>query len=207
VRLREPAAFGAFAAPLLRDPSLALGTRRALAEHVFDLLPLPRGEDEAFSVSARAPRDLLAFAEFLIEGDVFTPLHLLHLVYALYLDRSLVTAVRASVGEAVLSHVIDAASAERVSALYASLHLSALAEAHAVEELRKILEGPRVRIGFKRLLARIVAPDVEGVAAWVVLAQEEGLLPREAATSSPEVVANLPRVQPAFAPLVVRWRR
>jgi hypothetical protein len=206
VRLREPRAFGAFAGEFIEDGSLAERTRVAMAGRVFDLLSLPRSEDEAFSVDMRAPPNLLVFARHLARADEFTPLHLLHLVYAVFLDRGLVAAVDVEVRSAVLEDVAAAASPDdRVSALYVSLHLSAVEEPEAMEELRTLLESGAVRWPFKRLVAGVVAPDVRGVAAWVQLAQDEGLLPSGLDPQDPSIHANLPRMHTAFAPLVARW--
>jgi len=206
VRLREPRAFGAFAGECIEEGSLAERTRVTMAGRVFDLLSLPRSEDEAFSVAMRAPPNLLVFARHLARADEFTPLHFLHLVYAIFLDRGLVAAVDADVRSGVLEDVAAAALPDdRVSALYVSLHLSAVEEPEAMEELRTLLESGAVRWPFKRLVAGVVAPDVRGVAAWVQLAQDEGLLPTGLDPQDPSIHANLPRMHTAFAPLVMKW--
>jgi len=206
VRLRSPEGFGAFAGGFLEDEGLAVGTRTAMAWRAFDLLTIPRREDEAFSVEARAPRNLLAFARHLIRVDAFTPLHLLHLVYAVFLDRGLISAVDGDVRADVLLHVASTAFPEdRASALYVSLHLSALEEAEAVQMLRAVLEASTVRWPFKRLVAKVAAPDVRGVAAWVRLAQDEGLLPMTLDPQDPSLHANLPRMHASFAELVASW--
>jgi hypothetical protein len=206
VRLRNPRAFGIFAEEHLADIGLAVDTRTALAERAFDLLALPRGEDEAFSLEARAPPNLLAFARHLAIVEAFSTLHLLHLVYAIFLDRSLVTAVDPEVRSAVLAHVAgNASSQDRVSALYVSLHVSALEESEASAELRALFEAHTTRWPFKRLVASIVSPDVRGVAAWVRLAQDESLLPQGLDPQDPSIHANLPRVHTAFAPIVAKW--
>jgi len=203
VRLLDPRAFGTFAGDLLADGGLGTDTRTALAERAFDLLSLPGREDEAFSVEARAPPNLLAFARHLVTTGAFTPFHLLHIVYAVFLDRSLVTAVDRDVRSAVLVHVAATASPDdRVSALYVSLHLSALEESEATAELRTLFESRITRWPFKRLVASVVAPDVRGVVAWVQLAQGEGLLPTGLDPQDSSIHANLPRMHAAFGPLV-----
>lgn len=206
VRLRDARAFGAFAGDLLGDGLLAAEARTAIAGRVFDLLSLPRSEDEAFAVELRAPPNLLAFARHLVLSDAFTPLHLLHLVYAVFLDRGLVAAVEPDVRSEVLAHVASSAPPDDpVSALYVSLHLSAVDEAEAVMELRELLESRTVRWPFKRLVARVVAPDVHGVAAWVRLAQDEGLLPQDLDPQDHSIHANLPRMHAAFLSMVAKW--
>src|SRR3972149_6857643 len=77
VRLRDPRIFGELAAELLVETTLPPATLRLVVEHAFDLLPLPRGEHEAFAVGARAPMRLLSLARFLVEADAFTVLHFL----------------------------------------------------------------------------------------------------------------------------------
>jgi len=203
VRLRDPRAFGTFAGDRLADDWLAAETRMALAERAFDLLAIPRHEDEPFSVETRGPHNLIALARHLIAASAFTPLHLLHIVYAVFLDRSLVAAVDRETRSAVLAYVAASASSDdRVSALYVSLHLSALEEPEATVELRSMFESAVPRWLFKRLVASVVAPDIRGVAAWVQLAQGEGLLPTDLDPLDPSIHVNLPRMHAAFGSLV-----
>src|SRR3989304_5504669 len=137
--------------------------------------PPTRGVAEPFSVETRGPHNLIALPRPLIAASAFTPLHLLHIVYAVFLDRSLVAAVDRETRSAVLAYVAASASSDdRVSALYVSLHLSALEEPEATVELRSMFESAVPRWLFKRLVAGVVAPDIRGVAAWGPLGQGGG---------------------------------
>lgn len=187
VRLRDPRAYGAFAAPLLEDDALSRDTQRALAAFAFDLLPIPADEREAFLVAARAPTELLAIASRL--GGDLTAEQVLHLVYAIYLDRALLTAASRRERTAVLHRVLE--SGERLAALYATMHLAAVPEAEAVRTLEAVLHDSGVPLPTRRGLEHVVRG---GPAAWLELAQDEGLLPRDLAADDPEGLANVPRL-------------
>ena len=194
VRLQDPRTFGLFAEPLLRDRRLRAATRRALADRVFDLLPIAPAESEVFLVDARAPPRLLAFAAHLAAMESFFELHLLHLVYAAFLDRPLVTRVPRAVRAAVLACALRfSRSAPTHALLYATLHLAAVPAGEAAVELRRLLRSPEVPSPLKRSLAAIAAADDGGAAEWLLLAQREGLLPQDMDAESPGALANVPR--------------
>jgi len=194
VRLQDARAFGLFAEPLLRDRRLRAATRRALADRVFDLLPIAPAESEVFLVDARAPPHLLAFAAHLAAREAFFELHLLHLVYAVFLDRALVTRVPKPTRSSVLACSAGfAPSAPTPALLYATLHLAAVPAGEAVAEMRRILRSVDIPSPFKRSLAAIAAQDDGGAAAWLRLAQREGLLPQDMAVESAGALANVPR--------------
>ncbi|MBI4415955.1 MAG: hypothetical protein HY557_03115 [Euryarchaeota archaeon] len=204
VRLRDPRVFGEFVEPLLRSRRLRAKTRVALADRAFDLLPIPR-DGQAFLVGSRAPQRLLAIAEYLAARDAFNPLHLLHLVYAVFLDRSLVTNVSKGTRSAILATVArSAGSLERVCALYATMHLASVPPREAAADLRAILSSHGAPQSLRRLLATVVASEGRPP-AWVELAKQEGLLSADASPDEPQVVAAVPRVHPRVATLARRW--
>lgn len=196
VRLRDPRIFGEFAAVLVNEDVLPQASLRAVVEHAFDLLPLPRGEHEAFAVSARAPPRLLALAPYLVDADAFTVLHFLHLVYAVFLDRSLVTKVSRGDRSFVLRYIVAQEEfALPLRTLYISLHLASVPEPEAHAALRRILALDGVPMALRERLARLAAADDGGLAELRRIAEDEGLL---AATSKdpadPVVLANVPRL-------------
>lgn len=196
LRLRDPRTFGLFAESVLDDPRVGPTARDALVEHVFDLLPLPHSEGDVIDVESRAPPRLFALAARLAEAEGLTVLHVMHLVYALFLDRSLPMNVPRSTRSALYRAVLgqrDAAESLRV--LYAGLHLAALPEPEALGEFRKTLRSRAHPPGLLRSLAAAVASDDGGRAALAGLAQGEGLLPPDLRDAqAPTILANIPRL-------------
>lgn len=195
LRLADPRVFGAFVGGVLSEEGLSAASRSSLAEHVFDLLPLPRSEGDVILVESRAPPDLLRTALVAAEPDGLTVLHVMHLVYAVFLDRALVSGVPGPVRSRILDAVVhQAESTERVRALYACLHLAAVDEPEARRVLRRILRDRRLPESLKVALARAVGEPQVGVSALARMALDEGLLAAESADAeAPEVVANIPR--------------
>jgi hypothetical protein len=196
LRLRDPRVFGAFVEALLTEPDLPGSVRRALVEHVFDLLPLPRTEGEVIEVQSRAPPHLLTLATVLTEADGLTVLHIMHLVYAVFLDRSLVTGVPRRVRSALVHSVLAESEAEEgLRALYAALDLSAVPESEAASELRRLLGDVTVPATLRQLVASLAAADDGGRSELTRWAQKQGLLPADLEDpQSPEVLANIPRL-------------
>ncbi len=207
LRLRDPRAFGAFVETLLPDPALDALVRRALVEHVFDLLPLPRTEGEVIQVESRAPPHLLALAAVLEEGEGLTILHVMHLVFAVFLDRSLVTAVPRRTRSAILGAILGRSEGEEdLRALYAALHLSAVTESEAVSELRRILDDSTVPMALRRSIASLAASNDGGRGELSRLARKQGLIPADLEDlQSPEILANIPRVPARLAPAAQRF--
>src|SRR5512137_6027 len=123
LRLRDPRVFGAFVESVRDDRRLPASAQGLLIEHVFDLLPLPRTEGEVIAVETRAPRHLLSLAATLAATGDLSVLHVMHLVYAVFLDRSLVSEVPRQVRSAVLQAIVaEGGGGEGLRVLYASLH-------------------------------------------------------------------------------------
>lgn len=209
VRLRDPRSYGDFVAGALSDARLSAGTRTALVEGAFDLLSLPDSEADVFLVEARAPRGLLALAAFLAAQGGLTVLHAMHLLYAVFLDRSLVTAVPREVRGAVLAAVIRLPEAnERIKILYACLHMAAVPAPEAHRALKDILGNRELLASLKLALATTVAADDGGVGRLTALARDEGLLPSESVDAAdPTVIVNVPRLPAELASLGRRWLR
>ena len=196
VRLRDPRTFGVLAEAAIQTPSLGPAVRQAVLEHVFDLLPLPRSEGEVFEVDTRAPPRLLALAADLAASGGLTVLHVMHLVYAVFLDRSLVENVprstRAALYQAVLAEM-DASESLRL--LYAGLHLASVPEPEAVAEFKRTLRSPSLPSSLRRGLASAAATEDGGRSLLATMARREGLLPADLADEqAPAVLANIPRL-------------
>lgn len=201
LRLRDPRSFGAFAGLVLSEGGLPPSLRRALAEHAFDLLSLPRTEGEIFDVSARAPPNLLSLACVLVEDGALTVLHIMHLVYAVFLDRSLVTQAPRRTRSDVLRGVVHQPdSEESLATLYACLHLASVPEPEAASELRRMLRARGAGPAVQRAVAVLAASDDGGRASLARLAQREGLLAQEPdGPQAPGVLANIPRLPSRLA--------
>lgn len=205
-RLRDPRIFGEFAGSLIHSRDLRTSSRVALAERAFDLLPLPRSEGDVILVAARAPSRLLDIGAFLIEAEAFSVLQLMHLVFAVFLDRALVTGVAPASRNAVLRAVVGLPEASPgLRALYVGMHLAAVSESEAKREVRAVLRSRATPGDVKPLIASILASPDGGAAMLADLAREEGLLASETGVDSPEVVANIPRLPPALSALGRRW--
>jgi len=207
VRLRDPRVFGTFAESLGGDRRLRASTRVAMAEHVFDLLSLPLREGDVFLVETRAPARLLALAVVLVEAGAFTALHFLHLVYAVFLDRTLITKVDRPTRSALLRHILGEVDfGERLRTFYACLHLAAISEPEAHREFRRLFKSRSVADSFKTSLARVAVAKDGGSIELVHIAMEEGLFPMNVEdVGSPAALANIPRLPESLRPLGRRW--
>lgn len=207
LRLRDPRVFGEFAESILEDHRLSAGTRTAVVERAFDILPLPRTEGEVILVGTRGPPRLLALAAFLVEQDSFTVLHAMHLVYAVFLDRALLANVPRAIRDAVLSRILDLTEADNdLRLLYLAMHLGAVPESEAYDGLRRMLRSRIVPDSFKQAAAEMVSSEDGGVSVLMEIAQQVGLLPAELGDSdAPEVVVNIPRMPVCLASLGARW--
>lgn len=207
LRLRDPRVFGEFAGSLIRDAVLPRALREAMAERTFDLLPLPRGEGDVILVESRAPRGLLAIAGFVGDAGALTVLHVMHLVFAVFLDRGIVRDADCKVRDAVLTQVLAQTEANApLRVLYAAMHLAAVPDAEAHRVFRRILRMRDVDDAVKSSLARAAAAEDGGVAHLLSLSRDEGLVPSEwTDESAPEVIANIPRLPPRLRAPASRW--
>ncbi len=201
VRLRDPVVFGTFAEAVLEDRRAGAAARDAVLEHVFDLLPLPRSELELIDVEARAPPRLLALALRLAESEGLTVLHVMHLVYAVFLDRTLLLNVPRPIRVAVYRAVLAVGDAsEDLRVLYAGLHLSTVSEAEGAAEFRATLRSRRLRASLRQALASVAASEDGGRSALTVVAQREGLVPSEPSEAQrATILANIPRLPERLA--------
>lgn len=205
-RLRDPRAFGEFAAALIEAREIGADVCEILADRAFDLLPLPRSEGDLIVVEVRAPRRLLSLARCVVEAGRLTVLHAMHLVFAVFLDRRIVRDAKRTDRSFVLAAVLDLAEAgASLRALYAALHLAGVPEPEAHAELRRVLKS-NADAAIKTALARAATADDGGVAILLQIAREEGLVPADwTDPSAPEAIANFPRLPPRLRALGQRW--
>jgi len=206
VRLRDPRIFGDFAAALLEDQEVSTGVGSLLVEHTFDLLPVPPGEADLILVETRAPRSLLRLVLFLVDSKGLTVLHVMHLVFSVFLDRDIVRGSSRPVRSKVLSAVLRLAEADaNLRSFYATMHLAAVPEPEAHRELRRILAGD-LEETVKAFLARESAAEDGGVEILLRTAQALSLVPSDwSDTERPESVANIPRLPPRLRAVGRRW--
>jgi hypothetical protein len=208
IRLRDSRLFGMFASSIVGDEAIQESARLAVAEHAFDLLPVPRAEGDVILVESRAPPHLFALARFLGEHRRLTILHLMHLLFAVFLDRPLVTNADRPTRTSVLQSVVAHPEApEPVRVLLATLLLASLPEPEAHASLRAVLRGD-APASLKRALAAIASAPDGGVDALVRIARDEGLLPPGPDDPlPPSALASIPRLPARLAALGRRWLR
>ena len=206
VRLRDPRIFGTFVGLLLPEEGIGPSAKIALAEHAFDLLPLPGSEGDVILVGSRAPPRLLALAGFLSDEGRLTVLHVMHVLFAVFLDPSLVTNVDRRTRTRLLESVVaQSETSEPVRLLYAGLHVASVPEAEAHATLERLLRGGAPD-SLKRVLAGVVAAADGGAAQLVAIAREEGLLASGAGRPlSSSELASVPRMPARLAALGRRW--
>jgi len=205
-RLRDPRTFGEFAAGLIEEGAIAIDVREILWDRAFDLLPLPRGEGDVIVVEGRAPRRLLSIARCVVEAGRLTVLHVMHLVFAVFLDRRIVQDAKRTDRSVVLAAVLDLAEAgASLRTLYAALHLAEVPEPEAHAALRRLLNS-NAGSEVKTALARAATADDGGVAILLRMAREEGLVSADwTDPTAPEAIANIPRLPPRLTALGRRW--
>jgi len=204
--MRDSRTFGRFAELLLRDADISTDAKILVAEHAFELLPLPQAEGDVFLVDSRASSGLLDLAAFLLRREAFTVLQFMHLLYAVFLDRTLVTNVERSTRSEVLASVASLDEfPEGPRVLYSSFHLAALPEREQKVEFGTILRGSAPRT-FRQTLARIAASEDGGVGEVARIAQAEGLVPDlDEGPSNPTVLVNIPRLSSRLAAPALKW--
>ncbi len=179
--LRAPGLFGRFLQEVLAHPRLSAKSKRHACWTVFDVIPLPETEDEAFATADRVPLGLQEAVRFLREVDDFVEYHLLHLVYALYLDPSRAAAAPLPVLRQNLAAILAETFDERIKLLYAYLLLASpsLPEGEARTLFEGLLETAHLPDEVKRYFC-LAALDRRFSVGWFVsLASAEGLYPPE----------------------------
>jgi len=169
---------------------------------------LPRSEGEVIEVETRAPPRLLDLANRLAESSGLSVLHVMHVVYAVFLDRSLFSSVPRSTRSALYRAVLRQADAgEDLRVLYAGLHLAAVPEPEASSEFRRTLKSQETPDTLRHSLAAVAASDDGGRSALTRMAQREGLLPADLSDAqAPAILASIPRLPERLAAPGRRYR-
>jgi hypothetical protein len=206
-RLQDPRAFGGFVRRVLGS-RVSREVKIGVAERAFDLIPIPASETVAIRVEERTPPGLLRIARYLLENDEFTILHLLHLVYAAFLDPRILRGVDRGTRTWVLMAVMSREELPDTSRLLAAFQfLSAMSARDAASAFHAIVSAKFVGMGVKGGLAAAASGSDGGRAWFAAVAVQEGLLPRSslAEPSSAEYEARVPAMPEAVRERARRW--
>src|SRR5438445_3827874 len=206
-RLQDPRAFGLFARRV-HDARVSREVKIAVAERAFDLIPIPASEHDAFPVAERTPPGLLRIVRFLLENESFSVLHLLHLMYAAFLDPEVLRSADRQTRTWVLMAIVAREELPETQRLIAAFQfLSAMSPRDAAAAFDGIAKAkfvsPAVRTG---LAAALSGPD--GGRAWfAAVAIQEGLLPpaNESEVSRIEFAARVPGVPENVLAQAHKW--
>lgn len=206
--VRSPILFGLITSRILDHPTLSRAAKLRACETVFDVIPLPEREDEAFFTAENVPPGLQGAAHFLLEQGEFTEYHLLHLIYALFLDPVRATQASSAVLEQNLTSIIsgDLEAGPKLLFAYLLLASPALPPRTATELLSRLLDSPDLPLDSKRFLC-LSALDSTFSAGWFVqLASKEGLYSLE--EGAREEILREARVRPlphSLSPKAQKW--
>lgn len=206
-RLQEPRAFGLFARRVI-DSRVSREVKIAVAERAFDLIPLPASEFDAFPAADRTPPSLLRLARFLLENGAFTVLHLLHLVYAAFLDLSVVRAANRTTRSWVLMAIVAREELPPVMRLLLAFQFfAAMPPRDAASALEAVFRARFVDGGTKTGLATIASASDGGRAWFAATAVQEGLLPpsTDSKASEIEFAARVPAIPDSVQVRARKW--
>ncbi len=173
--------FGRLTSLLISHPDISRGTKRRACQNLFDIIPLPDTEDEVFMTADKVPPSLQEAGRFLWTQDDFIEYHLLHTIYALYLDPKRGAEGPMQVLRDNLLDVLAADFEEALKLLYAYLLLSSprLGAEDVRELFLLVLRHSGISDGPKRALSLAAVDQASGVEWFTHLASEEGMYPRE----------------------------
>ncbi len=194
--VRSPFFLGLLVSTVLSHEGLSRRTKLRACLEIFDAIPLPEREDEAFLTEERVPPGLQEAALFLLREEEFLEYHLLHMIYALYLDPWLAAAASPDVRVENVTTILSEGFPENLILLYAYLLLSSpvLGSDEAQAILSIILEAPGVSLQAKQALCWASIDRTFGITWFGQLAVVEGLFPR--GDGSPEEILREVRVRP-----------
>lgn len=206
-RLQDPRAFGLFARRVL-DSRVSREVKVAVAERVFDVIPIPASEDVAFRVDERTPPGLLRIARVLLENEEFTILHLLHLVYAAFLDPRILRGADRRTRTWVLMAIMSREELPDTARLLgAFLFLAAMSPRDAASAFHGIVSAKFVGIGVRSGLAAAASGSDGGRSWFAAVAAQEGLLPRSSVSEPPtaEFEVRVPAMPEAVRERARAW--
>jgi len=206
-RLLDPRAFGLFARRVL-DARVSREVKIGVAERAFDLIPIPATEHAAIRVEERTPPGLLRIVRFLLENEAFTVLHLLHLVYAAFLDPALLRTADRTTRTWVLMAIVAREELPETSRLIAAFQLlAAMAPRDAASAFDAIGKARHVSPTVRTGLA-VAASGSDGGRSWfAAVAVQEGLLPPsgDSEASRMEFEARVPALPEGVRSRALRW--
>jgi hypothetical protein len=206
-RLQDPRAFGLFARRVL-DARVSREVKIAVAERAFDLIPIPVGEHVAFRVEERTPPALLRFVKFLLENEAFTVLHLLHLVYAAFLEPKVLREADRHTRTWVLVAIMSREELPETPRLLAAFQfLASMAPRDAGSAFDGILKAKFISRTVRSGLAAAASGSDGGRAWFAAVASDEGLLPpsRESDASAVELEARVPSLPESVRGRARKW--
>ena len=203
-RLRDPRAFGLFARRVL-DSRVSREAKIAVAERTFDLIPIPASDRVAFPVEERTPPGLLRIARYLLENEAFTILHLLHLVYAAFLDPRILREGDRRTRTWVLMAVMSREELPDTARLLAAFQfLAAMSPRDAASAFHGIAGARFVSPTLRAGLAAAASGSDGGRAWFAAVAVQEGLVPRSGLTEV-EAAARVPAMPEVVRERALEW--
>jgi hypothetical protein len=206
-RLQDPRAFGLFARRV-HDARVSREVKIAVAERAFDLIPIPAFEHDAFPVAERTPPGLLRIVRFLLENESFSVLHLLHLIYAAFLDPEVLRSADRVTRTWVLMAIVAREELPETQRLIAAFQfLAAMAPRDAAAAFDGIVKAKHVSPAVRTGLAAALSGSDGGRAWFAAVAIQEGLLPpgNESEASKIEFAARVPGVPENVGARARRW--
>ena len=175
-RLLDPRAFGLFARRVL-DARVSREVKIAVADRAFDLIPIPASEHAVLRVDERTPPGLLRLVRFLLENEAFSVLHLLHLVYASFLDPELLRRSDRATRAWVLMAIVARGEFPEAQRLLASFQfLASMAPRDAASAFDGIVKAKFVSPTVRSGLAAAASSSDGGRAWFEAVAVQEGLV-------------------------------
>jgi hypothetical protein len=206
-RLQDPRAFGLFARRV-HDARVSREVKIAVAERAFDLIPIPTSEHAAFRVEERTPPGLLRIVRFLLENEAFSVLHLLHLIYAAFLDSGVLRESDRQTRTWVLMAIVAREELPETQRLIAAFQfLAAMAPRDAAAAFDAIVRAKHVSPAVRTGLAAALSGSDGGRAWFAAVAVQEGLLPPrdESEASKMEFEARVPSVPENVVARARKW--
>ena len=206
-RLQDPRAFGLFARRV-HDARVSREVKIAVAERAFDLIPIPATEHDAFRVAERTPPGLLRIVRFLLENESFSVLHLLHLIYAAFLDADVLRSADRQTRTWVLMAIVAREELPETQRLIAAFQfLAAMSPRDAAAAFDGIAKAKYVSPSVRTGLAAALSGSDGGRTWFAAVAVQEGLLPpgNESDASKMEFEARVPRLSEVVVTRARKW--
>ena len=206
-RLQDPRAFGLFARRV-HDARVSREVKIAVADRAFDLIPIPASEHDAFPVAERTPPGLLRIVRFLLENESFSVLHLLHLIYAAFLDPEVLRSADRQTRTWVLMAIVAREELPETQRLIAAFQfLAAMVPRDAAAAFDGIVKAKHVSPAVRTGLAAALSGSDGGRAWFTAVAIQEGLLlpGNESEASRIEFAARVPGVPENVVTRARKW--